>query len=177
VPERSNGAVLKTAAPFTGRRGFESHPRRSLPHDSVIRDYTDSDLEQLLDVWYRASRIAHAFLPEEFLERERRLIAEEWLPVAETRVYVDDDGVVGFLSLVGTDVGAIFVDPERQGQGIGRALMDGARASRPFLELDVFEANAIGRRFYDAYGFREVGGHDHDETGQRLVRLRLDSHD
>src|SRR5215207_2589931 len=29
VPERTNGAVLKTAAPFIGRRGFESHPRRS----------------------------------------------------------------------------------------------------------------------------------------------------
>jgi hypothetical protein len=28
VPERSNGAVLKTAASFAGRRGFKSHPRR-----------------------------------------------------------------------------------------------------------------------------------------------------
>src|SRR5207249_1331013 len=28
VPERSNGAVLKTVAGLTARRGFESHPRR-----------------------------------------------------------------------------------------------------------------------------------------------------
>jgi hypothetical protein len=28
VPERSNGAVLKTAVPFAGHRGFKSHPRR-----------------------------------------------------------------------------------------------------------------------------------------------------
>ena len=28
VPERSNGAVLKTASAVTGARGFESHPRR-----------------------------------------------------------------------------------------------------------------------------------------------------
>jgi putative acetyltransferase len=140
----------------------------------VIRPYDDGDLEGLLDVWYRASRIAHAFLPEEFLARERREIAERWLPAAETIVSVDGERVVGFLSLVGNDVGAIFVDPERQGEGIGRALMDRARASRPFLELDVFERNAIGRRFYDAYGFRVIGRGDDEATGQRLVRLRLD---
>ena len=28
VPERPNGAVLKTAVPFAGHRGFKSHPRR-----------------------------------------------------------------------------------------------------------------------------------------------------
>jgi hypothetical protein len=29
VPERTNGAVLKTAARVKPGRGFESHPRRS----------------------------------------------------------------------------------------------------------------------------------------------------
>ena len=58
--------------------------------------------------------------------------------------------------------------------GIGRALMDQARASRPFLELDVFEANSIGRRFYEAYGFRQVDRHIHEETEQNVLRLRLD---
>jgi putative acetyltransferase len=139
----------------------------------VLRPYEDDDLEQLLDVWERASRIAHAFLPDAFFAQERELIAEQWLPAAETTVYVDER-VVGFLSLVGNEVGAIFVDPDRQGEGIGRALMDAARASRPYLELDVFEANAIGRGFYDAYGFRAIGGSEHEETGERLVRLRLD---
>ena len=33
VPERSNGAVLKTAGAVTGARGFESHPRREAPRD------------------------------------------------------------------------------------------------------------------------------------------------
>jgi putative acetyltransferase len=140
----------------------------------MIRPYRDGDLEQLLDVWYRASRIAHGFLPDDFFERERDEIAERWLPAAETIVYLDGDRVVGFLSLVGNDVGAIFVDPQRQGEGIGRALMDRARPSRPFLELDVFEENAIGRRFYDAYGFEVLGTRDDEATGRRLVRLRLD---
>ena len=139
----------------------------------MTRPYTDEDLDELLDVWYQASLIAHSFLTEEFLATERRQIAEHWLPMAKTRVYETEGRVVGFLALVGNEVGAIFVDPSFQGRGIGRALMDRARESRPFLELNVLEANAIGRRFYDAYGFEFVDRHVGEATGQPELRLRL----
>lgn len=140
----------------------------------MIRPYTPADLKDLLDVWYRASLIAHPFLTEDFLATERRQIAEHWLLTAETMVYESDGRVVGFLSLIGNDVGAIFVDPDDQGHGIGRALMDRARDSRPYLELEVFEANAIGRRFYDAYGFTLVDRHIHEASRQPELRLRLE---
>jgi len=139
----------------------------------VIRSYTIDDLGAVLDVWYRASLIAHSFLPEEFFEEERRQIAERWMPMAETAVGETDGRVVGFLSLIDNEVGAIFVDPDYQGCGIGRALMDHARSLRPFLEVNVFEANSIGRRFYDAYGFEFVDRHINDITGQPELRLRL----
>jgi putative acetyltransferase len=138
---------------------------------TVIRPYTEADLGSLLDVWYEASLIGHPFLSGEFLTAERQEIADVWLPAAETIVYEDNGQVIGFLSLVDNEVGAIFVHPEHQGRGIGRALMDRARTTRPYLELDVFEANAIGRRFYEAYGFTLVRRHVHDATG--LVQLRL----
>lgn len=140
----------------------------------TIRPYTDDDQEELLDVWYRASLIAHSFLSEEFFETERHEIAEQWLPAAETMVYEIEGRVVGFVALIGNELGAIFVDPNSQGRGIGRALMDAARASRPFLELDVFEANSIGRRFYDAYGFEFVDRHMNETVGLPELRLRLE---
>lgn len=138
-----------------------------------VRPYTDGDLEAVLAAWYRASVVAHRFLPEEFFETERRQIADRWLPVADTLVYEADGQVVGFVALVGNEVGGLFVDPDWQGRGFGRALMDAARASRPFLELGVFEANDAGRRFYDAYGFDVVGRQVHQATGQPELRLRL----
>ena len=58
---------------------------------------------------------------------------------------------------------------------MGRALMDAARCSRSYLELDVFEANEVGRRFYDAYGFEVVERHMNDVVGQPELRLRLDA--
>lgn len=139
-----------------------------------MRPYIDDDRDAVLDVWYRASARAHSFLPEDFFDAERRQIAEDWLPTAETTVYELEGSVVGFLSLVGNEVGGLFVDPEHQGRGIGRTLMDGARDSRPFLELDVFEANAAARGFYEAYGFVYVDRHTNEATGHNELRLRLD---
>lgn len=139
----------------------------------MIRPYNDDDLGELTDVWYRASLIAHSFLSGEFFETERRLIATQWIPNAETWVYETDGRVVGFIAMVGNEVGGIFVDPEHQGRGVGRALMDSARGARPFLELDVFEANSIGRRFYAANGFEVVGRGVNESTGHPELRLRL----
>lgn len=141
--------------------------------DRAVVPYRPEHLEQMLDVWYRASRIAHSFLPADFFETERRAIVDRWLPQAETLVYEADDRVVGFLSLIGNEVGAVFVDPDRQRGGVGWALMDAARAMRPFLELGVFEANVIGREFYASYGFVEIGRVTNAATGLSELRLRL----
>ncbi len=139
----------------------------------MIRPYRSEDLGEVLELWHKASRIAHPFLTEAFLEKERAEIAERWLPVAETVVNELQETVVGFLALIGNEVGAIFVDPRHQGNGVGQALMDHARASREFLELDVFEANPIGRKFYEAYGFQLIGRHVHEETRQPQLRLMI----
>lgn len=140
----------------------------------MIRAYRHDDLPDLLDAWYEASLIAHPFLDEAFFDAERVLIAEVFLPASDVTVAVADERVVGFISMADNEVGGFFVHPAHQGQGHGRELMDAARATRPVLELDVFEANPIGRRFYESYGFREVGRGVDDATGHPQVRLRLD---
>ncbi len=138
----------------------------------MIREYRDADLDQVLEVWFRASEVAHPFLTEEFLAAERENIRTVHIPKATTWVYEDGGRVVGFIALIGNEVGAIFVSPEMQGRGIGKALMDLARDRHDTLELDVFEANTIGRAFYEKYGFVRIGRSVHEESGQRCLRLR-----
>ncbi len=140
----------------------------------MIRKYDPHDLVELIGVWYDAAQIAHPFWTSKIFDRERRNISDKFLPIAETWVFEEEERVVGFIALLDNEVGGIFVSPRRQGRGIGRALMDHARASRDHLELDVFEANEIGRAFYDAYGFDIVGERQDEETGLRVLRLRLD---
>ncbi len=141
----------------------------------MIRPYDTRDMGEVLDVWYRASLIAHPFLAAEFLEQERRLIAEEYLPQSETAVYELDGRVVGFVSMVGDEVGGIFVEPGLHRQGIGRALLDHVFESRTVMELGVFEKNEAARSFYLAYGFEVVGRRVEGDTGEPELRLRIDA--
>jgi putative acetyltransferase len=139
----------------------------------VIRSYDPADRGALLAVWAESAAVAHPFCTPAMLEQERHDLANKYLPLAETHVFERAGAVVGFISLLGNEVGGIFVAPRCHRQGIGRALMDRARSSRDHLELDVFEANRIGRAFYAAYGFRVVGKRVDEATGQRVLRLEL----
>ena len=140
----------------------------------MIRPYVADDLAAVLDVWEEAARVAHPFLDEQFFADEREQIASTWMPVAETSVHEVDGRVVGFVAMLGNEVGGLFVHPDHQRTGIGRALLDSVRATREFLELDVFERNELGRPFYAEYGFREIGRHVSDVAGEVEVRLRYE---
>ncbi|HEY9735541.1 MAG TPA: GNAT family N-acetyltransferase [Trichocoleus sp.] len=139
----------------------------------TIRPYRPSDQATLLEVWFRAASIAHSFLPKEHFDHERTAIASQYLPIAETWIYEHEGKVAGFISLLGQTVGGFFVDPAMQGQGLGQALMNYAVQLKNTLEVEVFEHNAIGRRFYERYGFVITGRFFHPETGMALLHMRL----
>ena len=139
----------------------------------MIRQYEGQDLQDLLTAWAAASEIAHPFLTEDFLASERENIPNLYLPNAETWVYEADGRVVGFVALIGNEVGAIFVHPSHQRMGVGNDLMDKAKELRGGLEVEVFVKNDIGRAFYAKYGFTPIQEKVHDQTGFDLLRLRF----
>jgi len=139
----------------------------------VIREYEPADCEEVLNVWANASAEAHPFLSREFLERERHNIPNVYLPNADTWVWESGGRVVGFMSLLGNEVGALFVDPGAQRAGIGRALIGRARALRGGLEVEVFRDNLRGRAFYAKCGFEVMHHSIHAQTGFEIIRLRL----
>lgn len=143
--------------------------------ERTIRQYVDKDLEGVLSSWEAATRLAHPFLTEEFLAQERHNIPNMYLPNADTWVVEQDGTVIGFIALIGNEVGAIFVQPDFHSTGAGRALMDQARELHKVLEVEVFRANAIGRKFYDNYGFQPLSESVHEPTGQELLRLKYTS--
>jgi putative acetyltransferase len=140
---------------------------------TVIRKYESKDVDDVLEAWESASKLAHPFVSAEFLASERHNIPNLYLPNAETWVWETDNRVVGFIALIGNEVGAIFLQPEYRGRGIGRALMDHARDLRGELEVQVFEANTIGRSFYAKYGFEQVEELVNQQSGLPSLRLIL----
>ena len=128
----------------------------------LIRKYTDSDLEDVLSAWENASQIAHPFLTAEFLAAERVAIPTVYLPIADTWVIEQGEKVIGFVSLLGNEVGAIFVQPAFHGSGVGPVLMNKAQELHGELEVEVLDTNLICRNFYKNVGFQFLSEKIHE---------------
>lgn len=143
-------------------------------HDVVIRPYTpDSDLKKLSRIWLDASLLAHPFIGEQRLHTQRVLIEDRYLPNAETWVACIDNQPCGFISLLDTFVGGIFISPDRQGLGIGRQLIAHALSLKGRLELEVYTDNRQAMAFYMGLGFQELSRRPRDDEGYAFENARL----
>lgn len=140
----------------------------------MIRPYEPTDADAMVAVWRASSDLAHPFLTRAFQDGEADNVRNVYTQFADIHVKEHNGEVIGFIALIENELGAIFLAPEFHGQGIGRELMDHAVALRGTLTLDVFEGNAIGRRFYASYGFKQVGEFVHGPTGQPTLKLAFD---
>ncbi|WP_371229182.1 GNAT family N-acetyltransferase [Roseovarius sp. 2305UL8-3] len=80
-----------------------------------------------------------------------RVIRRGWV-----RQVGDAKGTAGFIARHGEVIHALYVHPRARGRGVGRTLLDEAKAGRDRLQLWVLAANEQARAFYAAQGFEEV---------------------
>jgi GNAT superfamily N-acetyltransferase len=161
-----------------------------------IRHATADDADKIAAVHVRSWQIAYrGYMPENFLDNidvEKR--AKLWREVTQnpdkiTLVAQESGTIVGFAALGPSrdsdatlnmaEVSAIYVDPERWREGIGRSLLAASLdqlRTRGFdqLTLWVLEANSRARSFYKSFGFVEDGAAKHDDhsTGVVLCEVR-----
>lgn len=139
----------------------------------MLREYVASDLEDYMATWEAASKLAHPFLTDEFHKQVGHDIRHIYLAMTDSWVWETDDRVVGFVSLMGNEIGGLFVQPSHHRQGIAKALVDHARSVRTRLKVEVFKDNQIGRDFYSKYGFVPVAEKLHDDSGFFVLQLEL----
>jgi len=134
--------------------------------DVIIRPFdAAADTEKLSGIWLDASLRAHPFIGRPRLLEQRPLIEDEYLPKSETWVACHAGEPVGFISLLGSFIGAIFIEPNWQGQSVGRKLIAHALERKGELSLEVYTRNEQAVRFYAALGFEEVSRRDVDDFG------------
>lgn len=134
--------------------------------DVVVRPFDKAtDTGKLSGIWLAASLKAHPFIGETRLLEQRRLIEEDYLPKAETWVACHKGEAIGFISLLDSFIGGIFIAPDRQGMGVGRRLIAHALDSKGELSLEVYTRDEQAVGFYASLGFREVSRRDVDDTG------------
>ncbi|UWQ22249.1 GNAT family N-acetyltransferase [Jannaschia sp. W003] len=139
----------------------------------TIRPYRAEDIEPVIDVWQRANALAHPFLSEDFVAGVHRAMRDIYLPNAETYLLEVGGTVVGFIALIGNEIGGLFLDPAMHGRGHGRALVDHAVALKGPLTVEVFRDNELGRPFYERYGFEFVGDELHEPSGHVSRKMAM----
>lgn len=105
-----------------------------------------------LDAWYRDDLVAQSIESD----GARSFVA-------------DDDGIVGFIQIVGSELTRIYVLPGEQRRGIGTQLLNAALPATGLIRVEVEHLNERGRRFYERSGFTQVGERAVEMFGHALV--------
>jgi len=131
----------------------------------MIRQIKDNDMDAVLDIWLAASLQAHDFVAPSFWESHVKTMRTVYIPASETYVYAEGAVLSGFYSLCGNTLAALFVAPEHQDRGVGKALLAHAKAQRTVLTVSVYKENRAARRFYLAQGFNITSEQVDTHTG------------
>jgi len=120
----------------------------------MIREFQQSDIDQVISIWLEASIKAHDFVNSDFWKSKVKEMREIYIPSGETYVYEEERIIKGFISLYNDTLAAIFVSPDSQGTGIGRQLMEKAKDVHDSLNLTVYKENPKSIEFYKKCGFK-----------------------
>ena len=132
----------------------------------MIRIFEQQDMDPVLDIWLRASIKAHDFIDAAYWQAHVATMREVYIPASETYVIADDSKVLGFCSLLDNQLAALFVDPDYQGQGLGKRLLGYAKSIRDELTLAVYTENTSSLAFYLAQGFKVTREQVDEQTGR-----------
>ncbi|UYW01908.1 GNAT family N-acetyltransferase [Flavobacterium agricola] len=133
----------------------------------TIQTASSNNYEQLAEIWFKASIIAHNFIAQSYWQQNILAMQTQYLPNAEVYVAIANKQPVGFIALKNNCLVAIFIDPNFQGKGIGTQLLHYAKQLKSELTLQVYQKNKQAVQFYLQQGFIIVN-ETVDETTQQL---------
>ena len=157
----------------------------------MIRRARHDDIPAIMALHERCWRISYAGLADADVKFGRP--TAEWVRMWEemlsrTWVTVSEDVVTGFVVAGPSrdaeapprtgEIFALYVDPDRQGAGLGAALVQHARAALAAegfarVTLWTFQHNPASRGFYERLGFVHDGTEAIDEDGP-IVRYAVE---
>ncbi len=120
----------------------------------MIRKFREEDTVKVMTIWTKGNFEAHSFIDKDYWLLNFNKVKDEYLKKAETYVYVNNDEIKGFISLLDKNyIGALFVRKEYRRKGIGRKLINFVKDKYDKLKLQVYEKNVDAMLFYSSLGF------------------------
>lgn len=142
----------------------------------ALRPADVTDLAQVADLFLASRSAASEAMPPITAPWDVvRAHIEAW-DLTTRQVWLAEDalGLAGFATLTGDWLESLYVAPERQGTGVGTALLDLAKALRPGgFGLWVFASNTPARGFYRRHGLIELEHTDGSGNTEREPDIRM----
>lgn len=134
----------------------------------MIRKFKEEDTVKVMTIWTKGNFQAHSFIDKDYWLLNFNKVKDEYLKKANTYVYVEDDTIKGFISVLDDYyIGALFVRREYKRQGIGRKLLNYVKERYDKLELNVYEKNMEAVLFYVSQGFVNQKIQIDEETNEK----------
>lgn len=136
-----------------------------------IERLSPADIQAVMNIWLAGNLQAHAFIPRAYWEGNLHTV-EKLLPQSEVYTAKGNGTVCGFIGLSDEYIEGLFVAEAFRGQGIGKALLDHAKAKHKMLTLCVYQKNTSAAAFYKREGFVLQGVSTDENTGETELQMR-----
>ena len=141
----------------------------------MIRKFREEDTVKVMTIWTKGNFEAHSFIDKDYWLLNFNKVKDEYLERAETYVYVEDDIIKVYISLLNNNfIGALFIRKEYRRQGIGRKLINFVKDKYDKLELQVYEKNVNAMLFYASLGFVNKKIQIDDNTNEKEYVMEWD---
>ena len=137
-----------------------------------IRRLESGEIPVVVELWYEISISAHSFISPEYWKSSRDAMAKTYLPNSETYVAIEENEILGFVSMVDNYLAAIFVRQKMQGLGVGSKLLNFVKETRITIDLKVYKKNTSSVNFYKKQGFETLSESIEESTNETEVVMK-----
>ncbi len=131
-----------------------------------IRKLENGDIPEVVELWYETSIEAHHFISQDYWKSNMEAMATVYLPGSETYLAVEEERVVGFITMVDNYLAAIFVQINMLGYGIGTKLLNFIKDKKETIHLAVYKKNSKSINFYKKHDFHTLSENLDENTNE-----------
>ena len=142
----------------------------------MIRKFESSDLDKVLDIWFKGNVQAHHFVPASYWKKHIGYVSAV-LPESEVYVYLENGEVVAFVGLEGDYIAGLFVESGYRSKGIGHEIMEFLKKIHDVLTLSVYEKNKRAVGFYKKEKFCIVEAKCEQSTHEKEFVMKWQKED
>ena len=123
----------------------------------MIRKIREEDLTNVMTLWVKGNFKANSFIEKDYWLEIYNQVKIDFLENFKTYVYIENEEILGFISIHDDEIKAICVKEENRRNGIGTKLLNYCRDNlkeNEELYMKIFEKNMNGILFFSKLQFK-----------------------